>query len=161
MLAAAACSGRTRLVPMHQIGRLSDDAVVASDAGVRVVIRTAAWTGNPAVRAHVVPIEVTFDNGSTRALAIARENLAFLTEEEQRLLPLAPGDISNAEASAFTADMIERALPEGTLAAGDRVSGFIYFPPIENADEVRFRAELQDAVTGERVGVIEVPFHLE
>lgn len=37
-LGLCSCGGRTQLIPAHQIGRLSSDAVVANDAGVRVVV---------------------------------------------------------------------------------------------------------------------------
>ncbi|MFW6040090.1 MAG: hypothetical protein ACOC9N_03335, partial [Gemmatimonadota bacterium] len=58
-----------------------------------------------------------------------------------------------------TGDMIQKALPEGVLMPGSRITGFLYF---ENVDDdlprVDMRMELVDASTGERYGVATIPF---
>jgi hypothetical protein len=61
-----------------------------------------------------------------------------------------------------TRDMLERALPEGVLRPGGRVSGFVYFQNVPDPiDRVVFKADLVDAETGEQFGTIEIPFYAE
>jgi hypothetical protein len=58
-----------------------------------------------------------------------------------------------------TADMLEMAIPEGVIEPGGSVSGFLYFPEIDDdAQRVRFRAQLMEGVDGTRLGALEVPF---
>lgn len=57
-----------------------------------------------------------------------------------------------------TGDMIQKALPEGVLAPGGRVSGFIYFEEVEGARRVDFVAHLVNAGTGKEFGELRIPF---
>lgn len=58
-----------------------------------------------------------------------------------------------------TESMIERALPEGVVSPGGRVSGFVYFEDVpDDVERVTFRAEVVNASTGERMGVVSIPF---
>lgn len=60
-----------------------------------------------------------------------------------------------------TGDMIARALPEGVLQPGGRVTGFVYFQnPPETAERVTFTAELVNAETGDQFGIVRIPFTL-
>ena len=61
-----------------------------------------------------------------------------------------------------TPEMRARALPEGALASGGRVSGFLYFEEVAGeAPLVRFRADLVNAETGTTFGEISIPFDVE
>lgn len=55
-------------------------------------------------------------------------------------------------------DMIQKALPEGVLSPGGRVSGFLYFEPAADVKRLTFTLRLIDATTGEDLGPIEIPF---
>lgn len=58
-----------------------------------------------------------------------------------------------------TEEMLNRALPEGVLEKGGRLSGFLYFEQIQADDErVSFRANLVGARTGDQFGQISIPF---
>lgn len=58
-----------------------------------------------------------------------------------------------------TGDMIQKALPEGVLEPGGRVSGFLYFENVSgDVPSVDFRAELVNAATGEPFGAVNIPF---
>lgn len=59
-----------------------------------------------------------------------------------------------------TSDMIERALPEGVLAPGGRISGFVYFERVIDVVRVRFVARLVE-VGGQELGTIQIPFVVE
>jgi hypothetical protein len=60
-----------------------------------------------------------------------------------------------------TSDMLERALPEGVIEPGGRVTGFVYFPTIANdLDHVTFEASLSDGPDGERFAMLAVPFNV-
>lgn len=58
-----------------------------------------------------------------------------------------------------TEDMVAKALPEGVLAHGGRVSGFVYFQDVpESVARVDFQLELVDAESGKTLGTVRLPF---
>jgi hypothetical protein len=60
-----------------------------------------------------------------------------------------------------TQDMLKQALPEGTLAPGGSISGFLYFQGIaEREHQVTLQARLVDAETGEKFGELDIPFEV-
>ena len=60
-----------------------------------------------------------------------------------------------------SADMLQRALPEGTLADGGRVEGFLYFQGVaERESRIVLQARLVDANTGEPLGTLDIPFQV-
>jgi len=61
-----------------------------------------------------------------------------------------------------TKDMLEQALPEGTLENGGTVAGFIYFQSIgKREQQVTLQAQLVDARTGESFGRLSIPFQVD
>lgn len=60
-----------------------------------------------------------------------------------------------------TEDMLQRALPEGVLEPGGRVGGFLYFQRVEGPGPFALSFALVDARSGERFGVIAMPFAAE
>ena len=58
-----------------------------------------------------------------------------------------------------TADMVQRALPEGILDPGGKVSGFIYFERVDDdIPEVSFNFDIVDIGTNRQVGTASIPF---
>ncbi|MDC0712597.1 hypothetical protein POL68_29305 [Stigmatella sp. ncwal1] len=58
-----------------------------------------------------------------------------------------------------TQDMLKQALPEGTLAPGGSISGFLYFQGLaERESQVTLQTRLVDAQTGETFGELDIPF---
>lgn len=58
--------------------------------------------------------------------------------------------------------MISKAIPEGVLEGGGRISGFLYFAQIEPVSTpVTFVVQLVDANTGEQFGTLEIPLRVE
>ncbi len=59
-------------------------------------------------------------------------------------------------------DMLARALPEGVLEPGGRITGFLYFADLDAIDpqpaRIRLRYVLVDAEARQRFDVIEIPF---
>lgn len=63
-----------------------------------------------------------------------------------------------------THEMIELAIPEGVIEPKGRVSGFLYFPSLDQAedgDRVTFTANLVNARTDDTFGHLQVPFVAE
>jgi hypothetical protein len=62
-----------------------------------------------------------------------------------------------------TGDMVQKALPEGVLEAGGRVTGFLYFEDIDvgKDDTATFVTDLVNASTGETVGAIRIPLEVD
>jgi len=60
-----------------------------------------------------------------------------------------------------TQEMLDRALPEGTLENGGTVAGFLYFQGVGNRErQVILQARLVDASTGEPFGELSIPFQV-
>ncbi|MBN1210693.1 MAG: hypothetical protein JXB05_37945 [Myxococcaceae bacterium] len=60
-----------------------------------------------------------------------------------------------------TQDMLELALPEGTLGNGGTVRGFLYFQGVADRErQVSLQARLVDANTGEPFGELSIPFEV-
>lgn len=158
-LAGAACGGRARLVPAYQIGRLSDDAVVARDADVRILVRTDEWRETSATFRHAFPIEVTIDNGSAHALELELSRFELMSRGRRQVprMPTAVGP----EHSAARVAAVKHGLVLGALEPGGRRAGFLFFDPFDRGGEVEFAAELQDATTGENFGRVVIPFSVE
>lgn len=58
-----------------------------------------------------------------------------------------------------TGDMVQKALPEGVLAPGSRVAGFLYFEDLDDdVANVTFTADLLNASTQASFGNISIPF---
>jgi hypothetical protein len=58
-----------------------------------------------------------------------------------------------------TAEMVGLAVPEGTLAPGGQLTGFLYFDDIPaDVPRTRFTMEVVNARTGEQLDTIEIPF---
>jgi hypothetical protein len=58
-----------------------------------------------------------------------------------------------------TADMVQRALPEGVLEPGGKVSGFVYFEHVdEDIPRFDFKFEIVDADSNRPVGTASIPF---
>ena len=62
-----------------------------------------------------------------------------------------------------TGDMVQKALPEGVLEAGGRVTGFLYFEDIDvgKDDTATFVTDLVNASNGETVGAIRIPLEID
>lgn len=60
-----------------------------------------------------------------------------------------------------TGDMVQKALPEGVVDPGGRVSGFLYHEDVRGVDGADFVARLVDAGTGEPLGTVRIPFVLD
>ncbi|MBA3548511.1 MAG: hypothetical protein H0T76_18670 [Nannocystis sp.] len=56
-----------------------------------------------------------------------------------------------------TGDMIQKALPEGVLAPGGRITGFLYFEQVTDVSRVAFVARLIE-LGGQPFGQIQIPF---
>jgi hypothetical protein len=156
--AGLACGGRTQLVPLYQIGRLSAGAVVANHSGVRVMARTTAWPGPPLDEIGLLPLEITFDNETSRVVEVRRQHIALLTAGGQRVSPLDPAMMTSAGPALQS--IRQHAIVEGAVMPGGRLAGFVYFPE-PNADALDLHVDLISAPMGERFGEIVIPFALD
>jgi len=60
-----------------------------------------------------------------------------------------------------TGDVVQKALPEGVLEPGGRITGFLYFENLHDAQTAHFTADFVDASSGARFGRIDIPFRVE
>jgi hypothetical protein len=61
-----------------------------------------------------------------------------------------------------TRSMLRKGLPEGVIAPGGFVEGFLYFKRVSpNLSKIEFTAALQNASTGKQFGTITIPFEVE
>lgn len=167
-IVSTACGGRTHLVPGYQIGRLSCDVIVANDASVRVVVRTAAWPHPQFDFGELRPIEITFDNASSHPLSVSQRRITFVTDSGQRIFPIPPSDLQKISHSEFDDDvrlpieqMKNRALAEGVLPRNGRRTGFVYFESPDDAEQLDLEIDLFSAESGRQFGTITVPFFID
>jgi hypothetical protein len=60
-----------------------------------------------------------------------------------------------------TADMLEMAIPEGVIDAGGTLSGFLYFPDLDDElQRIVFKANLSGAREGKQLATLQVPFEV-
>jgi hypothetical protein len=161
----SACGGRTQLMPAYQIGRLSSDAIVANDAGVRVVVRTAAWPDSRVPFIDVLPIEITVDNGSTEELRIDHRHVALVMNSSRHISAFPPAALLQTLDSEIDGEvrlpidqMRERALAEGTLPRDRRRTGFLYFQNPADAEQLDLKINLISVESGKQFGTIIIPF---
>jgi hypothetical protein len=61
-----------------------------------------------------------------------------------------------------TQSMLSKGIPEGVIAPGGYVEGFLYFKKVSaNLTEIQFTATLQGAKTGQQFGSIKIPFEVK
>ncbi|MGH9614730.1 MAG: hypothetical protein ACRD4P_16810, partial [Bryobacteraceae bacterium] len=61
-----------------------------------------------------------------------------------------------------TQSMLQKAIPEGVIAPGGYVEGFMYFKKITGRlMDVNFTATLQGAKSGQEFGSINIPFEVK
>ncbi len=61
-----------------------------------------------------------------------------------------------------TEDMLRRALPEGVIEPGGTVRGFLYFQQVDDDEgRVDFTFRVFNALTGEPMGVVTIPFTVD
>lgn len=214
-LALAGCASHGGLRPAPGQQRAPDDpgSAVAMADGVRMIVSTHAWDGDPPdLEQSVTPLHVTLENHSSHPLRIRYPELKLRSpaldyqplppaklvdkqvtvREDPILVPRtethnfryapyrypnysdAPGlrdrahpweDVPEFYTRQYakwtvplpTVDMIDRALPEGVLDPGGRVSGFLYFEHLRpGADQARFTFDLIDAQTALAFGTLRV-----
>jgi hypothetical protein len=69
--------------------------------------------------------------------------------------------VERCEEPLPTADMLNNALPEGTLEPGGRLQGFLYFQGVgQREDAVTLQMKLVDVETGESFGALDIPFQV-
>jgi hypothetical protein len=73
-----------------------------------------------------------------------------------------PGYPLSVQVPLPSADMVRLALPEGAVDPGATAEGFLYFDRVtRKARRVTFEATIVTALTGERLGVVSIPFVTE
>jgi hypothetical protein len=151
-----------------------------SSQGVSIQLRANTWDNDPkTLGQNLVPMEITIQNDSGRPLAIRYEDFALVGSDNHRYRDIPPYQIagnsykhlqpywaySDAYYSAVrlpTKAMLQDAISEGVVADHGRTTGFVYFTkPIGQSQQLVFHAALVDMRTGQRFGVIVVPFAMK
>ncbi len=135
----AGCVSVAELEPAPGADELAGrvEGAAAESGGVRVEAVTDAWPGRAEVLTEVTPYPFSFDS----------EYYGFYNDYWRNIeLP--------------TQEMLDRALPEGSLEDGGRVEGFVYFEKVDpdQVERVVFRFDLIDAQTGGIFGTLSIPF---
>lgn len=64
-----------------------------------------------------------------------------------------------AQVALPTADMVQRALPEGVISAGGRAEGFVYFEAFHRGERaLTLNVDIVDAVSDTLLGTAQIPF---
>ena len=210
--AACAFRGPLRPAPGQEEVPHERSSAVATAAGVRLVVRTGAWSGNPPdLEQAVIPLQVTIENHGMHELRVSYPELKLrgpaldyqplppallvgkeVTVRSKPLLiprggyynflfaPYRYPDVTGVDTwtlpweedpdyykrqyakwsvSLPTVDMVERALPEGVLNPGGRVSGFLYFQHLQpDAHTARLTFDLVDPRSALSFGTLTIDF---
>ena len=111
------------------------------------------------------PIRPTY--ASDKFFVAARHRLSYPTltpwpEELPRDLDLYHRQYRAWDDGWPTREMQRLGLPEGVLADGGEVAGFVYFPEAGTSDDrVHVKVNLDDGATAEQVATVDIPFRVE
>ena len=187
-LGALACGGGAQLAPAPNAevaGSSADVAVARSADGVTLAAKADAWPGSPRVSQKLTPIQIQIENRSPAPVRASLSDIRLVTSGEA-LVAREPESIE-IEPQATTvgktaADFDSRtgiyefsprnpaktllarqirslSLPEGPIASGERVQGFIYFDALPPSAQA---ATLEVAVRHDAAGpvdaVLTIPF---
>jgi hypothetical protein len=128
----AACGSTTTLSPgpdsaMAPVG--PGEGTVASETGVRMVVRARAWQGDPeTLESEMTPLFVEITNSSNHPLLVRYRDLQIHTNEGESFAALPPYDIDE--------DVTERLAVYDYSYAGFRVAPYLanYYPRMHVAD---------------------------
>jgi hypothetical protein len=148
----------------------------ASDNGIGIRVGGRAWSGDPAVLRYAAPLHVTINNDSGHPIRLQYESFALVYGPDDSVSPpLTPEAVETTwpywdHESAIAGPPPRRrvnldmslVLPEGVLASGEQVSGFLFFRRIvNNTSLIRFWVILNDAQSGVPVARISIPLTSE
>lgn len=181
------CGGGAQLAPAPSAqvaGAARDVAVAESRDGVMLAAKVEAWPGSPRVAQELTPIEIQIENRSSAPVRASLADIRLITQGEA-LVARAPDTIEvepqattvgktaadfdsmtgtyefaprDPFKTALSRQIQSLSLPEGPIASGERVRGFIYFDSLPSQART---ATLEVSVrhdTGGRVDVLTIPF---
>ena len=182
-ISSAACSHATQLSPAPGAAAAPVGpgiGAVGTETGVRVEVRSQAWSGDPVtLDDEVTPMYVEVTNNSDHSILV-RANSVVLIQGGRAHRAKPPYDIHKTVRENYvypgygyywagwaayqtvelpTADMVRLALPEGVLKPGEKIQGFLYFEHIDDdVSEVTFTFPVTDASSKKPFGYIDIPF---
>jgi hypothetical protein len=175
--------GRVQLEP-QQPSAPGNTAIARSD-GITVGADAQAWNGAPWVAAKLTPILLDIINQSAEPVHGSVADIQLLTEDEQLpALPPAAIDLDpqattvgktaaefdsragsyeyrqkNPAELAMDREIQRMAFPEGFIASGHRVVGFVYFGQLpDDTDSATLRVVLRRAPAGPVHATLDIPF---
>ena len=133
---ALGCGGGAALTPATE-----GEALTRTDEGIRLTVRDAEPSDVEALAAPASPLWLTVHNGSRWPARLRYRGLRLLSRDGPVYSALPP--------SAHA----EHALPEGPIAPGESVEGYVYFEPVpEDAGLLMLEARLAtESETGARL----------
>jgi hypothetical protein len=182
-IGSAACGTAAQLSPAPEAAVAPvgpGEGAVASDAGVQVEVRSRAWSGEPVkLETAVTPLFVVVTNRSNRPVLVRYRSIALM-QGGLAYPALSPNDVDETVTDDYvypdyghywggwssyryielpTRDMVLMALPEGVLAPGEKIEGFLYFEDLDDdITDVEFQMQLVDPAARKAFGLIEIPF---
>jgi hypothetical protein len=186
-VAASGC-GSAQLAPAANAevaGTTRDVAVAHTGDGVTVAARAEAWPGSPRVEQELTPIQIQIENRSSAPVRASLTDIRLVTGGEAlvarrpdsiEIAPLAttvgktaadfdsmtgiyeftPRDPFKA---ALAREIRSLSLPEGSIASGERVQGFIYFDPLpSDARTATLEVAVRRDPGGPVEAVLSIPF---
>ncbi len=187
LLGALAC-GSAQLAPASNaevVPGAKDVAVARSSDGVTLAAKADAWPGSPRVPQELTPIQIQIENrspASIRAMLadirlvtdgealVAREPVSIEIEPQATTVGKTSADVDSMTGvyefsprdpfkTALARQIQSLSLPQGPIASGERVQGFIYF---DSLPEHARTATLEVAVRRDPAGPVEallsIPF---
>lgn len=187
LLGALAC-GSSRLAPASNAdvaAGAGDIALARSRDGVTLAARAEAWPGSPRVEQELTPIQIQLDNRSAAPIRAALSDIRLVTDggalvaREPASIDIEPQATTVGKTAAdvdsmtgiyefsprdpFKAALVRQiqslSLPEGPIASGERVQGFVYFDPLpEDVRSATLEVTVRHDPAGPAHAVLSIPF---
>lgn len=157
---AVGCGGATtlRATGPELLDDGHDAAVAIHDDGLRLTVIAGSWTFRPArVPRTTLPLEFVVENRTEFAWHVRLDDIRLVDDRGVEHAPIRPNQLALGAADAATVHFV--ALPEDTVRAAERASGFVFFAPLPTGTRaVAVRWLPRRAFGQDRLDTLEVTF---
>lgn len=175
--------------PEQKVANKPNAAAMEVAAGVKLQVEAGSWMADERVKYEVTAMKVTLINRGTEPVNIEYGAFSLQSDVGKSFRPVSPDDIpirGGARSIGLPADTIvtrtsdsavnapnrgesekeqirerlrNQALKSGSVPAGERTVGYIFFERVPaSVETITFRGTLQDAKTGNATKVAELKF---
>lgn len=175
--------------PEQKVANKPNAAATELSNGVRLQVEAGSWMADERVKYEVTAMKVTVINRGTEAIQVEYGAFSLTSNAGKNFRPVDPGEIPIRGANrsiGLPADTIvtrtsdsavnapnrdetekdeirrrlhEQALKSGSIAAGERAVGYVFFERVPaSVESITFHGSVQDAKTGSKSNTAQLEF---